>query len=392
MSKPKKEIDLLAERVITEAAMLAYIGNRMSAEERARFEKLLQNDPFAAEALEGLATAGATANCEMRIAHIRNKIRERAGIREARNLRLHWTVYAYAAAVLGVLLGIGFLLIQLINRPDNSLAMQNNGAAAETPIISDSLVGLPQASDSVLSISAPFSTSNSNLNQSQAPGAVIAPTGTYATPPAGELQTSFTVTEKAKLSLQQEDNTERNDKSFPISSDQEFQSKMIANGNAPSPEAKTNNNAPPVTDKEGDLLKEPAKADGYYSYETSNRIVRSERASPPTMDEAMRNFNSGNYKQSAELFDELLKQYPDNADALYFGGISEYILGNTKKSEKNFDKLLKTNRYNEGSKWYKANILLKKGNKAEAKKLLEEIAQGNSSYKERALNKLEELR
>jgi hypothetical protein len=107
-----------------------------------------------------------------------------------------------------------------------------------------------------------------------------------------------------------------------------------------------------------------------------------------TMDDAMKSFNSGDYKKSSGQFDAILSQQPSNADALYFGGISDYIIGNDKKSEKNFDKLLKEGtKFVEGSKWYKANILLLKGKREEAKKLLDELSQSSGSYKERAVKR-----
>ncbi|HWB65024.1 MAG TPA: tetratricopeptide repeat protein, partial [Chitinophagales bacterium] len=111
-----------------------------------------------------------------------------------------------------------------------------------------------------------------------------------------------------------------------------------------------------------------------------------------TMDDAMKNFNSGDYKAAADQFDKILHREPDNAEALYFGGISEYINGKTDKSEKNFDKLLKAgSSYQDGSKWYKANILLKKGKRDDAKKILEQLSSTNGSYKERAIKKMAEL-
>ena len=110
------------------------------------------------------------------------------------------------------------------------------------------------------------------------------------------------------------------------------------------------------------------------------------------MDDAMKSFNSGDYKTSSDQFSEILKQQPTNADALYFGGISDYINGNTKRSEKNFDKLLKDGtKFSEGSKWYKANILLKKGKRDEAKERLDELANSGGSYKERAVKKRAEV-
>lgn len=109
-------------------------------------------------------------------------------------------------------------------------------------------------------------------------------------------------------------------------------------------------------------------------------------------DDAMKSFNSGDYSTAGDDFDKILKRDPDNADALYFGGISDYINGKTAKSENNFDKLLKKgNKYIEGSKWYKANILIKKGHSEAAKPLLQDLSNSNGSYKERAIKKLAEM-
>jgi len=44
----------------------------------------------------------------------------------------------------------------------------------------------------------------------------------------------------------------------------------------------------------------------------------------------------------------------------------------------------------DGSKWYKANILLKQGKKEEAKKLFQQLSETSGSYKERAQKKLAE--
>ncbi len=54
MSNPKTNKELLDEGNITEALMMAYVNNTLSAGERQQFEKLLADDPFAQDALEGL--------------------------------------------------------------------------------------------------------------------------------------------------------------------------------------------------------------------------------------------------------------------------------------------------------------------------------------------------
>jgi tetratricopeptide (TPR) repeat protein len=131
------------------------------------------------------------------------------------------------------------------------------------------------------------------------------------------------------------------------------------------------------------------------AYEMRGSIAERVEVEKPvliTLDDAMKNFDNGEYKKSAEQFDEILKAQPENADALYFGGISDYINGNGKRAEKSFDKLMKKGtKFLDGSKWYKANILLSKGKKEEARKLLDELSVTGGSYKERAIKKRAEM-
>ena len=57
-----------------------------------------------------------------------------------------------------------------------------------------------------------------------------------------------------------------------------------------------------------------------------------------------------------------------------------------------FDKILKKGGlYADGAKWYKANILVKKGDIEHGKTLLQELSNSNGSYKERATKKLAEM-
>jgi len=126
-----------------------------------------------------------------------------------------------------------------------------------------------------------------------------------------------------------------------------------------------------------------------------NNDAESEKTIDPkksvNLEDAMTLFNAGDYKKAAGKFDEELKVHPDNADALYFGGVSNYIAGDNGKAEKNFEKLIKKGIYADGSKWYKANVLIRKGKKEEAKNIIRELTNSSGSYKERAIKKYEEL-
>ena len=102
-------------------------------------------------------------------------------------------------------------------------------------------------------------------------------------------------------------------------------------------------------------------------------------------------FEAGDYVNAEKKYNEILATQPDNSDALYFGGVSAYLDGAKGMGEANFDKLMKRGQYPEGTKWYKANILIKKGKKEEAKQLLRDLAASNSYFKERAVKQYEEL-
>ena len=90
-------------------------------------------------------------------------------------------------------------------------------------------------------------------------------------------------------------------------------------------------------------------------------------------------------------YKEILALQPDNSDALYFGGVCAFYNSSPGFGEANFDKLAKTNQYTEGAKWYKAEILIKKGKKDEAKSLLRDLINSNGYFKERAVKEYESL-
>src|SRR5581483_11551275 len=100
MSRPKKETIKLSENgVITEEAMVAYLQNELSAEEKQELEKLLKDDPFAQDAFEGLREAPDQAAAISSMTALKKKMYEKTGMKESTGLRIHWTNYAWAAVV-----------------------------------------------------------------------------------------------------------------------------------------------------------------------------------------------------------------------------------------------------------------------------------------------------
>ena len=424
ISRKKEKLNFSERGVLDEEAMLAYLNNELTPEETQKFEALLKDDPFAQEALEGLQSMQNKTAVTASVASLNKKVRERSGIKEKGGFNIHWSVFAYAAGLIGVLLGVGFGLVTYLGNHNEQVAMQTEKqteqSLLEQKAEQQNLVAANEqaVTDSVVTALPANSVSGST-----------APTGAVVSKPLPDINT----TEQSIL--------RKNDE--PVTFTKSTQGILSSTGSAGKAgqtivtnstlTATSNNAASPAAVSAGVALNEKAKAkeelasderntskettaknekkaaekSGYAKDQnatkqnddkapTTQKVVRGsiveteelDKASVVTIDDAMRSFNGGDYKKSSQQFDEILRETPKNADALYFGGISDYINGNAKKSEKNFDRLLKDgSKFVEGSKWYKANILLQKGKKEEAKKLLDELANTGGSYRERATKK-----
>ncbi len=407
MRQKTEKMKLSEQGVISEEALLAYVNNELSAEEKQELEKLLKEDPFAQEALEGLQQSNKT-NAAAAVININKKVRERTGLKEGRTIKLHWSNYAWAAVVFGLLIGVGFIMVAYLGKQDSSIAM--NKKIEETVNLMEKKVDEPN----LVPVTSAAVTDTPAINEQQKVA-----TGESALKPTLTLETKkpdnkkFVEAEnkdmKAVTATKQQTVTATGGAAAPPATVNITDNigvatgKVSGNTNADQ-KAKERDEVAGKAEGKGGAKEETAKknlqqrvADNAPATETELRgsiaeKVPSNKVTVITMDDAMKNFNSGDYKTSAEQFSEILKQQPNNTDALYFGGISDYINGNTKKSEKNFDKLLKEGtKFTEGSKWYKANILLKKGKKEEAKKILDDLSNTGGSYKERAIKKKAEM-
>ncbi len=412
MRQKTDKIVLAEHGVVREEALLAYLNNELGADDVQQMEKLLADDPFAQEALEGLKqTTRATAAAA--VVNINRQVRERTGAKEARIVKLHWSTYAWAAVVLGLLIGVGFIMVTFIgNKSQNNIAMNEpvkqenvNLLEEQKPATStEQLVPAAGATDSaVVTLDIPTTTTaGSTLPAANANSIPVNNGAVSASPVAAAPAQKDIVTDNSALNKKAntDDNGTAPVTKTPVKQGATIVYDSYVNGVREENNAgRTDKGVVPASAER----KAPApelKKDKQVAAYTTQPVVRggiiekeeADRVTVITMDDAMKSFNNQDYKTSSEQFGEILKQQPNNADALYFGGISDYLNGNTKKSEKNFDKLLKEgNRYAEGSKWYKANILLKKGKKDEAKKLLDELANSSGSYRERAVKKKAEI-
>lgn len=393
MSKQKTDKGFPDSGAITEQAMIAYLNNELSETEKQQFEKLLADDPFAADALEGLKNSSDRVAVKTRISTINKKIRHQTGIKDKKIIELHWSNYAWAAVVLGMLIGIGFLMVNYLGKGNKELAVNkpkadvniiNTEPAAETkleqaPIKEEVQKDADAVQQQTAEDVAPPDDKNISSNaiaapQTQTPTVNAAPNG------AVTMNSTLTASKSAGAS---------NTYGWAVADS------VSVNSNSSGTYAVTTKDALATTQadrKEAANSKaKPAEKKGADA-EVMVEGLKTTNEPDVTVGDAMKKFNSGNYKAAADMFDVILKKEPDNKEAQYFGAVSDYLNAKYNKSEKTFDKLLKggTN-YVDGSKWYKANILLQKGKKEEAKKLLTELSNSAGSYKERAVKKLTEI-
>ena len=372
--------------VITEEAMLAYLNGTLTPEDTAKFEHLLEEDPFAREALEGLQTSNAV-HLKTTFKELNQTIAERSGTeQQVSSINLQAiTRYAIAAALIGLMVGLGFLIANYINNQPKQLAMEATQLDEENvpealPLMQPEEVAVV---DSVVEPATTDSTQSEDF--SLAPISVqefrsTEPELKQVTKTEPKVEPSAKKAEVIVADIKREDEKkaaallakERSTKTTPVTASG---GAVAAAPNVPSRAQSDDMNSTAIAAKSKSNAREEIASDG-----------------DGDMDVAMQSFNSHDYKAASNQFNKILDKEPENKDALYFQSVSEYINGNSKGALKGFEKLLDQNsKHVEGSKYYKSQILLKKGKKEEARALLEELSRSNGVFKQRAVEKLGEL-
>lgn len=372
--------------VITEEAMLAYLNGTLTPEDTAKFEHLIEEDPFAREALEGLQTSNAL-HLKTTFKELNQAIAERSGTeQQVSSINLQAIMrYAIAAALIGLMVGLGFLITNYINNQPKQLAMETTQGDEENVPEALPLMQLEEVAiaDSVVE---PFTTDSTQREDiSLAPTSaqefeIVEPELKQVTKTDPKVDPAAKKTEVIVADKKKEDEK----KAAALLAKE--RSLKTTQGTASGGAVAAAPNVPARA--QSDNLSETAVAAKFKSN------AREEIASDgdDNMDAAMQSFNSHDYKSASRQFNKILDREPDNKDALYFQSVSEYINGNSKGALKGFDKLLDQNsKHIEGSKYYKSQILLKKGKKEEARALLEELSRSNGAFKQRAVEKLGEL-
>jgi tetratricopeptide (TPR) repeat protein len=352
----QRNIGLTQNGLLTEEAVRCYMEGSLSEEQRKEFEAILASDPFAQDAIEGMKASASVSQGFSSVEEIKTNIRNRTGLAKAntKSLQVHWSVFAYAAALVAIVVGVGVIFMFYQQQPKTELAM------VET-VNQDSI-------DASLEANMPIQ------DTTTLPATVANDTAGTSTLAADNTLAAEVVNEATKQAV-----------STPATATMADERAAGAIAAAPVQATYKDDKATMDRFKAADVSTAPAAS--------AKKAVAEEKEAVPQTEiaQGMSLFTNGDYKNAETKFNEVLAKSPDNADAAYFGGVSTYINGNTAKAEQQFDKLLRRGVYVEGSKWYKANILLKKGKTAEAKELLQSLTKTTGVYHDRAVKKLEAL-
>lgn len=397
----RNNIPLTQHGVITEEAMLAYLKGELSPENTAQFEQLIADDPFAHEALEGLQAANANA-LKNTFAEITQKIAEKTGAEKPVEAISFSGIARYAAAaiLIGALIGFAFLITNYFNKQANQMALneetQPTPPAQAAPLFEEK--SIPLDADTTPAEAQVLESQDATAQEDE----IAAESKTESIQAAktdGALSTGLAINQPSSSTTPSGTlaNKKSDEKSMAVvqlergAKETKAKQPNVSTGLAAKPNAAVNADAvkqeAAVTSPATPVSTTPAKpaSTNDFSDDALDKL-------PDNMDAAMESFNSRNYKAAAKQFGKIADKDPANWDAVYFEGISQFINGDNNKALKNFDKLLdKGAKHTDGAKWYKAQILLKKGKKEEAKKILNELKASSGNFKDRAINKLQEL-
>lgn len=111
------------------------------------------------------------------------------------------------------------------------------------------------------------------------------------------------------------------------------------------------------------------------------------------LESTMAKFNKNKYNAACKDFRTILKYFPDDVNAHFYGGLCYFNLGKKQKAYEFFEKVLEnsTNTFDQEAKWYMTLVLLKRRQYEKAEAFLVEIVNEEGFYAARAQEELDKL-
>jgi TolA-binding protein len=142
-----------------------------------------------------------------------------------------------------------------------------------------------------------------------------------------------------------------------------------------------------------DLTGVPASHSDEYDVREDDMKVISQVAYVDYLKEAIVAFSESRFKAARNKFKTILKKYPEDANALFYGGLTAYELGKYGEAVRMFEKCLENDirTFHQESAYYMANSYWRDGKKDLARPILETIVEEGKFYAEKAGLMLERL-
>lgn len=365
---------------IPQEMLLRYVSGKATPVEQRLIEKQLSDDPFLADALEGLMKIKDTAALQKQLSEIDTAITTR--VTRPKHKVLQVRRIALVAASLALLVTAGWFINNSLNKSSQKIFTDEFQPYHEPQ----------QQEDVAFDVAPPVSDS------AVKPAEITTPAAAKPSPPTEAAQTSAAENVKAekKEIVNNASPAQANDESMDIAPQAYTETAKESKSLRAAADTLHDN---VVSGVQADSKAPPAAA--FSTTEAEEQQVLSKvrdddkfNAHKAAWDHAMELYHQGNYAAAISEFEIILKDDPDNQACNFYAAVSYLGLENEDAALKKLKKLdnNKSGPYYEASRWYEGLAYVKKGEEKEAIKALEKVVELNGEYKPKAMELLEQLK
>jgi hypothetical protein len=345
---------------INSEALKKYLSGSLNEAEQKQFEDAMDADSFEKEAFEGFNSIEDKAVLLTAVRSIEKSVADKTGLKQGRGFVFPgWKIISIAAAVAFLIVGTFFI---------NQFMKSETLVAVNTSDVETESLPAPEVDmqPELLEV----------LEDEQEDFKVIE----VQAQEMDDLEQGFGNLNEGKFNVPNEDN----------------KSAIETTAVKPSPPSITYRNDSGMSEADqsvtSSLLKE--SADNYFDATDVQTMEKSEsntyNGGKSFFDIGMANYNAKDYDKALDCFQDAINNKSNLTEAEFYMAMSYDGLNKTNKALKYFDYVIAkpSSSLSNNAKWYKALIMEDKGATAEAIKLLQELANGNSAFKNQAQDKL----
>jgi tetratricopeptide (TPR) repeat protein len=349
----------------------AYLSGKMSASERAAFESRVQNDPFAQEALEGYLLLEDNKKAVGLIRDTDNLIEAVIGVAPpAKRINLSYFKFAAMAAILVLAFGVFFWSTKLL---------ENNEQMAQAEMAEEELI---EAVTEDVEFEAPrpdtetiyfFDDDNARKDK------VRDNTDRFT---EHEIKEPIKKTEALVVESKPEKPVKKEERSLMADVKPEKTTQEAAKKEQKPVVAAPEQVQPAVSS--ANKLAAPVKSD------VSAGAAPIEKS---PFDLGMEQFRKNNFQEAIKFFNESIRSNSRVMDSYFYSGLSYSRISQNSNAIRSFDVVIRDGKSQlvGNAKWHKAEVLIKQGEKEEAKEILRDLVETDSQYKTPAKELLKTL-